>query len=201
MPCQVKAKERVRKHGEVFTNQREVNAMLDMIDAEALSIDSTFFEPACGTGNFLAEIQRRKLETVFRLAPRNQADGEHLAMQAIASIYGVDIQKDNVLEARERLYNNFFANFVNQYKRKPTNICLDSVRFILCQNIQCGNTLTCQGEGGAPLYITQWAFDDGNGLTIRIYDYKQMVDTGCDCAPVHMLPRIPYVLLPAIIQK
>lgn len=58
---QVKSRERVQQHGEVFTNEREVNAMLDLVKHETERIDSRFLEPACGDGNFLAEILRRKL--------------------------------------------------------------------------------------------------------------------------------------------
>lgn len=201
MLSQIKTRERVRQHGEVFTNIREVCAMLDLVGEEAYRIDSTFMEPACGDGNFLAEILHRKMESVFLLAPENDADGEFLATRAFASIYGVDIQMDNVLETRERLYNNFFANFVKHYKHKPSQICIDSIQFILSQNIQCGNTLTCLTPEGSPLNITQWHFDYNNGLTINIYDYKEMVETSCNCAPIHTLPRIHYLLLPAIIQK
>lgn len=198
---QIKTKERVREHGEVFTNIREVNAMLDLVGEETSVIDSTFMEPACGNGNFLDEILRRKLSSVFLLAQQNDADGEYLATRAFTSIYGVDIQMDNVEEARSRLFDRFFVSFINRYKHRPSQICIDSIRFILSQNIQCGNTLTCQNADGSPLNITQWHFDHDNGLTIRIYDYKQMVETGSNCGPIHTLPRIPYLLLPAIIQK
>ncbi|MFM8741707.1 MAG: SAM-dependent DNA methyltransferase, partial [Cytophagales bacterium] len=61
---QVKSKQRVADHGEVFTNLREVNAMLDMVKQETERIDSRFLEPACGDGNFLAEVLRRKLAIV-----------------------------------------------------------------------------------------------------------------------------------------
>ena len=53
---QVKSKKRVADHGEVFTNEREVNAMLDLVKNETERIDSRFLEPACGNGNFLAEV-------------------------------------------------------------------------------------------------------------------------------------------------
>lgn len=59
MAAQVKSKQRVADHGEVFTNPREVNAMLDMVKQETERIDSRFLEPACGNGNFLAEVLRR----------------------------------------------------------------------------------------------------------------------------------------------
>ena len=50
---QIKSKKRVEERGEVFTNEREVNAMLDMVKQETERIDSRFLEPACGDGNFL----------------------------------------------------------------------------------------------------------------------------------------------------
>ena len=53
---QTKSKERVREHGEVFTAEREVKAMCDLVRDETERIDSRFLEPACGVGNFLAEI-------------------------------------------------------------------------------------------------------------------------------------------------
>lgn len=41
---QIKSKERVADHGEVFTNEREVNAMLDLVSDESYNIESTFLE-------------------------------------------------------------------------------------------------------------------------------------------------------------
>lgn len=67
MSAQVKSKQRVQEHGEVFTNEREVNAMLDMVKQETERIESRFLEPACGDGNFLAEVLRRKLAVVGNL--------------------------------------------------------------------------------------------------------------------------------------
>ena len=64
MNSQLKTKKRVADHGEVFTSEREVNAMLDLVKQETDRIESKFLEPACGTGNFLAEILRRKLAVV-----------------------------------------------------------------------------------------------------------------------------------------
>ena len=61
MTKQVKSRERVAEHGEVFTADREVNAMLDLVKQETERVDSRFLEPACGDGNFVAEILRRKL--------------------------------------------------------------------------------------------------------------------------------------------
>lgn len=200
MRSQVKAKERVRNFGEVFTAEREVNAMLDLVKNEASNIDSTFLEPACGDGNFLIEIWRRKLKTVYSLSGDNDADCEYWATRAISTIYGFDIQGDNVYEARERLYDHFFAAFVNRYHHKPSKIFTDSIRFILSQNIQCADSLACKTGNGEPLFITKWSFIGPTGLVVSIFNYEDMVRSGSSCKPVYTLPQIPYVLLPAIIH-
>lgn len=72
---QIKSKARVADHGEVFTATREVDAMLDLVKQETERVDSRFLEPACGDGNFVAEILRRKLVAAksaqFRRERRN----------------------------------------------------------------------------------------------------------------------------------
>ena len=91
---QVKSKKRVTDHGEVFTNQREVNAMLDLVKHETERIDSRFLEPACGNGNFLAEVLRRKLTVVDSRYSKSQVEWERYSVIAVSSIYGVDILED-----------------------------------------------------------------------------------------------------------
>ena len=100
---QVKSKSRVTKFGEVFTAEREVKAMCDTVPAEIWeNIESTFLEPACGNGNFLAEILERKLKLC-----ESVKDG----LKALSSIYGVDIQDDNCRECRDRLLEIFMGHF------------------------------------------------------------------------------------------
>ena len=104
MAKQVKSKQRVADHGEVFTAEREVNAMLDLGKQETERIDSRVLEPACGDGNFLAEILRRKMAVVKANYRRSPADYEKYAVIAVTSIYGIDILQDNVEACRERLF-------------------------------------------------------------------------------------------------
>ena len=93
----VKSRQRVADHGEVFTAEREVNAMLDLVKNETERIDSRFLEPACGNGNFLAEILRRKLAVVKRMYGRNVADYEKWSIIALMNIYGVELLDDNAI--------------------------------------------------------------------------------------------------------
>lgn len=100
---QIKSKERVKKHAEVFTAEREVKAMCNLIPSKIWeNIESTFLEPACGTGNFLVEIYARKLERC-----QNEDDG----LKALNSIFGIDILADNVCESRQRLVDMFLSKF------------------------------------------------------------------------------------------
>ena len=138
---QVKSKKRVADHGEVFTNEREVNAMLDLVKHETERIDSRFLEPACGNGNFLAEVLRRKLKVVDQRYGNIQMDWERYAVIAVSSIYGVDILEDNAKECRERLYNIFDDFYTSLFKDKCKEECRRSIRFLFDRNILWGDAL------------------------------------------------------------
>ena len=104
MAGQVRSRRRVVDHGEVFTAEREVNAMLDLVRAETERIESRFLEPACGNGNFIAEVLRRKLAVVASRYRKSPDEYQRYAFLAVSSIYGVDVLADNVGECRERLF-------------------------------------------------------------------------------------------------
>lgn len=84
----------------MFTNEREVNAMLDMVRQETERIDSRFLEPACGDGNFLSEVLRRKLDVVDSRYRRSIPEWEKYAFIAVGSIYGVELLRDNTMACR-----------------------------------------------------------------------------------------------------
>ena len=98
---QIKSRQRVADHGEVFTNPREVNAMLDLVRDESFRLDSRFLEPACGDGNFLIEILRRKLSLLKEV--KSQTEWEFKSLIAVGSCYGIDILPDNAESCRTRL--------------------------------------------------------------------------------------------------
>ena len=82
---QIKSRERVSQRGEVFTAEREVNAMLDLVANECLRPDSRFLEPACGDGDFLSAILHHKLTKMRRKYKKSPRDYEKQAIVAIAS--------------------------------------------------------------------------------------------------------------------
>lgn len=119
----IKSKERVREHAEVYTPSWLVKDMCDMVPEEMWEdISKTFLEPACGNGNFLVEILKRKLDKC-----KDTAD----CFVALSSIYGIDILPDNVEESKQRMIE-IFADCCGHE---------EEARAILDRNIICGDSL------------------------------------------------------------
>lgn len=180
MDTQIKSKERVSAHGEVFTNPREVNAMLDLVKAETERIDSRFLEPACGDGNFLIEILRRKLaicETRVKAKQYTQLQYEHDAIWAISSIYGIELLADNAAACRERLLNYFTEQYQSLFKSKCKENCIEAARYILSKNIIHGDALTYKrvDKPDEWIHISEWSFIGADKVNRRDYEFSYLV--------------------------
>ena len=174
---QVKSKQRVADHGEVFTNQREVNAMLDLVKHETERIDSRFLEPACGNGNFLAEVLSRQLAVVDSRYSKCQIEWEGYSVIAITSIYGVDILEDNAAECRKRLFTIFDEKYNSLFKDNCKDECRRSVKFLLGRNILWGDALDFTNpETKQPIVFSEWSAVNGSMLKRRDYMFKFLVE-------------------------
>lgn len=174
---QTKSKKRIADHGEVFTSEREVNAMLDLVKQETERIDSRFLEPACGTGNFLVEILNRKLTIVKKRYKKNQLEYERYAVIAVSSIYGVDILEDNAIECRNRLFSIFENQYSSIFKDKCKSACLKSIKFILDRNILWGNALDFTNPvTKEPIVFSEWSAINGSLIKRRDYVFKFLVE-------------------------
>lgn len=164
---QIISRQRVADHGEVFTNPREVNAMLDLVEHETYRIDSRFLEPACGTGNFLAQVLERKLTVVDRRYGKSQLEHEQYTLLAVCSIYGIDILQDNVIACRQRLLAMVEAHCPNLTHPDFLKV----IGFVLSLNIIHGDALSLQTVGTSPCPITfaEWAM---MGSMIQRRDFK-----------------------------
>lgn len=194
----IKSKERVQKHGEVFTPDSIVNDMLDLtekgFDTSDYNkfIDRTYLEPSCGNGNFLLRILDRKLAAVQQLPVDEQKLG---IVRAFASVYGVDIQSDNVDESKERMMTLLENGVVEvlelpntpirawKFKKFDTSL-IESVKphvkYILDRNIQHGNTLNGKGGKGCDtdncatdLIITEYVWD-GETVTMNEIPFNEL---------------------------
>jgi len=169
MEKQTISKERVAEHGEVFTSQREVNAMLDLVKQETERIDSRFLEPACGTGNFLTEILNRKLKVVEAKYRKSQLEFERNIVSAVSSIYGIDIQEDNVIECRRRLFELADKKYSALFKKKAKDEVRNVIQFILEKNIIWGDALDLKTVGASPhqIIFSEWSFPFNNSQIKR----------------------------------
>ncbi|MGO8905644.1 MAG: type III restriction endonuclease subunit M [Solirubrobacteraceae bacterium] len=191
-----KSRERVRDLAEVYTHEREVKAMLDLVPdmfpsaGDLDNIDRTFLEPACGHGNFLAQILHRKLRYVTSGRYGRGERFEHMALRCIASVYGIDISDDNVRESRERLRSAMSAHVESHLGGEASTTGFrDAIQAILETNIIRADTLGDAarielveyrpGSGGT--FIREWSHLDPAANAPNLFSLARRRDE----VPVH----------------
>ncbi len=150
----VKSKQRVADHGEVFTPQWIVEAMLDLVQDETERIDSRFLEPACGSGNFLVPILRRKLAAVELKYGKSDFERRHYALLALMCIYGVELLPDNIVECRANLLE-ILAEYLNV---DESDDLYRAASYVLSQNLVHGDALTMRTHDGGPITFAEWGY-------------------------------------------
>ena len=179
---QIKSKERVAEHGEVFTAEREVNAMLDLVKDETERIDSTFLEPACGEGAFLIKILERKMDIVKKKYGNNEHDYEKYAILALTSLYGVDLMADNAQICRDRLFEYWNKQYTKNCKSIANDTVRASARYILEKNILIGNALTLkmvddnQKDLNEPIIFAELSLITGTKMKRRNFRMDVMLE-------------------------
>jgi hypothetical protein len=186
----VKSTERVRDLGEVFTPAATVHEMLNLLPNRIWTPhpSAKFLEPACGDGNFLVAILDRKLEMVGKEfeyetlpAGANVEAAQFHALEALSSIYAVDISIDNIIGgnvgheigARSRLLSHFvewndFELGVNLNSKNPV---YKAASWIVEHNLIVGNMLPTDtfgkrtGRDDIPLIDYQW-FPQGQRVNL-----------------------------------
>lgn len=150
----VKSKKRVADHGEVFTPAWMVEAMLDLVKDETERIDSRLLEPACGSGNFLVQILRRKLAAVEVRYGKSDFERRHYALLALMGIYGIELLLDNIAECRANLLE-ILADYLNA--TESDELCR-AASYVLSQNIVHGDALTMRTQDGQPITFAEWGY-------------------------------------------
>ena len=114
------SKDRIRKFGEVKTQNNEIKNMIGLVNEEIDRVDSRFLEPACGDGNFLYEILLKKLDKAYKLSKRDWIKFEVQEIYGLSSLYGIELLEDNVEKTRARL-KNLLVNFFNDKFQSKLN--------------------------------------------------------------------------------
>ncbi len=150
----VKSKQRVADHGEVFTPEWLVEAMLDLVKDESEQIDSRFLETACGSGNFLVQILQRKLASVELKYSKSDFERRHYALLALMCIYGIELLPDNIAECR----TNMLEILASYLKIEESDDLYRAAAYVLSQNLILGDALTMLVSDGQPIAFAEWGY-------------------------------------------
>jgi hypothetical protein len=150
----VKSKQRVADHGEVFTPAWMVEAMLDLVKDETERIDSRFLEPACGSGNFIVRILKRKLAAVERKYGKSDFERRHYALLALMCIYGIELLTDNIAECRANVLD-VFADYLSLDESDDLYL---AATHVLAENLVHGDALTMRAKDGQPITFAEWGY-------------------------------------------
>src|ERR1700723_2905197 len=127
----VKSKQRVADHGEVFTPSWMVEAMLDLVKTESERIDSRFLEPACGSGNFLVEVLRRKLVAVELKFAQSDFEKRQFSLFGLMCTYGIELLPDNISECRDNMLE-ILSDYLNL---DHSDDLYRAAKYVLSQNL------------------------------------------------------------------
>jgi hypothetical protein len=169
----VKSRQRMADHGEVFTPTWVVEAMLDLVKDETERIDSRFLEPACGSGNFLVRVLRRKLAIVEQRFGKSDFEKRHYGLFGLMCIYGIELLEDNIAECRFNLLEVFSG-------------CLDlqgsddlhrAAAHVLAANLVHGDALTLRTSGGDPIIFPEWGYLGKGRFQRRDFRFESMTQS------------------------
>lgn len=159
----VKSKQRVADHGEVFTPAWMVDAMLDLVKDETERIDARFLEPACGSGNFMVQILKRKLTAVEHKFAKCDFERQHYALYGLMCIYGIELLGDNVAECRAKVLD-VLAGYLALHE---TDDLYQAAVHVLNLNVVHGDALTMRAVSGTgekpgkqcpPITFAEWGY-------------------------------------------
>jgi hypothetical protein len=169
----VKSKQRVADHGEVFTPAWMVEAMLDLVPGETERIDSRFLEPACGNGNFLVPVLRRKLAAVELKYGQSDFERRHYALLALMCVYGIELLPDNIADCRANLLE-IFAEYLNL---EPSDDLYRAAFYVLSQNLVHGDALTMRTQGNRPITFAEWGYLGKGSFQRRDFRYDSLTQS------------------------
>jgi hypothetical protein len=150
----IKSKKRVADHGEVFTPEWMVDAMLDLVKEESERIDSRFLEPACGSGNFLVKVLKRKLCAVELKFGKSEFEKRQYALLALMCAYGIELLEDNIIECRA----NMLEVLADYLRIDETDDLYGAASHVLSLNLIQGDALSMKGHDGAPIIFSEWGY-------------------------------------------
>ncbi len=168
-------KKRIKDYGEVFTQKREVDSILNLVKNETLNLESRFLEPACGDGNFLVEILSRKISILNSRFKKDKIDFERNSIIALSSLYGIDILSDNIDKLNVRLLDIFVKNYQDHFGEINPDF-LKSIKYILKKNLKFGDALNYKiPNSDIFIVFSEWSMVDLDFIKRRDFTFKDIM--------------------------
>lgn len=168
-------KKRIKDFGEVFTQKREVDSILNLVKNETLNLESRFLEPACGDGNFLVEILSRKISILNSRFKKDKIDFERNSIIALSSLYGIDILSDNIDKLNVRLLDIFVKNYQDHFGEINSDF-LKSIKYILKKNLKFGDALNYKiPNSDVFIVFSEWSMVDLDFIKRRDFTFKDII--------------------------
>jgi hypothetical protein len=128
--------------------------MLDLVKEESERIDSRFLEPACGSGNFLVSVLKRKLAVVELKFGKSEFEKRHYALLGLMCIYGVELLEDNIAECRANLLE-IIADYLAV---TADDEVYQAASFVLSCNLVHGDAMTMKTIDDQPISFAEWGY-------------------------------------------
>lgn len=149
-----KSKKRIADHGEVFTPSWLVESMIDLVKGETERIDSRFLEPACGDGNFLVQVLKRKLDAANSKYGKSEFELKHYSLFGLMCIYGVELLPDNIADCRKNLLHVFSKSLGVE----SSDELFRAAAYVLSQNLIHGDAMKMLSNNGQAITFAEWGY-------------------------------------------
>lgn len=160
----------------VYTSSKLVSDMLSCVTDEIERIDARVLEPACGDGNFLDAILRKKLNSVVKKYSHSRIDFEFYILRALMSLYGVEIENNTVKICRTRLVDTAKEFYCKEYNIVQFEKFLPLIEYVINTNILCGDALSLTNPNdGQPIEFAEWSFLGSYKVKRRDFIYEQLI--------------------------
>ena len=166
----VRSRQRVADHGEVFTPAWLVEDMLNLVGEESERVDARFLEPACGSGNFLVPVLRRKLATVHMEYANSEFEKKQHALLSLMCVYGIELLADNAAECRTNLLDTLFGYLGNSVGDE----WFRAAQVVVEANIVQGDALAMTTPNGESITLPEWGYLGKGKFQRRDFQYEAL---------------------------
>ena len=160
--------------------------MLNLVKDETERIDSRVLEQACGSGNFLVQILRRKLVAVELKYGKSDFERQHFALLALMCLYAIELLPDNIAECRANLLE-IFGEYLNL---DQSDDLYRAAFYVLSQNLVHGDAMKMLTHDGLPITFAEWGYLGKGRFQRRDFRFDSLTQSSAYSAEGSLFARL-----------